>query len=69
MDVTIVGSITQVWSEIMTWITESIGSVQSIFFNPSSGLTFLGVLSVISLAIGITFLVIGVITNFLKLRS
>lgn len=61
-------AITQVWTEIMTWITTSLASVQTVFYD-GNALTFLGVLAVIGVAISIAFLVIGVIQNFLKLRS
>lgn len=63
-----VGEITTVWTEIMTWVTTSITSVQTVFYADNK-LTFLGTLTVISVAIGIAFLVIGVIQNFLKLRG
>ena len=63
-----VGAITTVWSEIMTWITTSLASVQTVFYADNA-LTFLGVLAVIGVAIGVAFLVIGVIQNFLKLRG
>lgn len=63
-----VTAITTVWTEIMTWITTSLASVQTVFYADNS-LTFLGVLAVISVAIGVAFLVIGVIQNFLKLRG
>lgn len=69
-----VGAITQVWTEIMTWITTSLGSIQDVFYTAGASgadgeLTFLGVLAVIGVAIGIAFLIIGVIQNFLRLRS
>lgn len=63
-----IGSITTVWTEVMTWITTSIGSVETVFYADNA-LTFLGTLSVITVAIGIAFLIIGVIQNFLKLRG
>lgn len=68
-----IDAITKVWSDVMVWITTSLGSVQEVFYtagsNGGSGsLTFLGTLSVISVAIGIAFLVIGVIQSFLRLR-
>lgn len=66
--------ITTVWTEIMTWVTTSLTSVQSIFYTPGASgaagsLTFLGVLAVIGVAIGVAFLIIGVVQNFLKLRG
>lgn len=63
-----IGTITTVWTEVMTWITTSLASVQAVFYNENA-LTFLGVLAVISVAIGIAFLLIGVIQNFLHLRG
>lgn len=63
-----VEAITNVWSEVMTWITTALGNVQSVFYT-ETGLTFLGTLAVIGVAIGIVFLIIGVIQNFLRLRS
>ena len=65
---TMISAITSVWSEIMTWITTSLASVQTVFYAEGA-LTFLGVLAVISVAIGVAFLVIGVIQNFLHLRG
>lgn len=66
-------AITKVWSDIMAWIVESLGSVQEVFYvvgeNGTGNLTFLGTLAVIGVAIAIVFLVIGVVQNFLRLRS
>lgn len=68
-----ISSITEVWTSIMTWVTTSLGNVQDVFYTTGTGgegeLTFLGVLAVISVAIGIVFLLIGVVQNFLHLRS
>ncbi len=65
-----INSITSVWTAIMTWISDSLGSVQELFYNTTdSTLTFLGTLSVIGVAIGVIFLLIGVIQNFLHLRG
>lgn len=52
----------------MSWITESLASVQTVFYSGTE-LTFLGILAVISVAIGVAFLMIGVIQNFLHLRG
>lgn len=69
-----VQAITTVWTEVMNWITEALTSVQDVFYTAgidggTGSLTFLGILAVIGVAIGIAFLVIGVIQNFLRLRS
>lgn len=63
-----IAAITGVWTEVMEWIVTSLASVQSVFYVEGA-LTFMGVLAVISVAIGIAFLVIGVIQNFLRLRG
>lgn len=63
-----IGAITTVWTDVMDWIVTSLASVQSVFYAEGA-LTFMGVLAVISVAIGIAFLVIGVIQNFLRLRG
>lgn len=62
------GSITQVWTDVMEWITTSLGSVQTVFYA-NDQLTFLGTLSVIGVSIGVGFLIIGVVQNFLHLRG
>ena len=69
-----IGSITSTWTSIMEWVTESLGDIQVVFYDATANsgdgaLTFLGVLAVISVAIGIVFLLIGVVQNFLHLRS
>lgn len=63
-----IGSITTTWTEVMNWVVESLGSVQTVFYDEGA-LTFLGTLAVIGVSIGIAFLVIGVVQNFLKLRG
>lgn len=68
MTESLIGSITLVWDKIMEWITTSLASVQTVFYAEGS-LTFLGVLAVIGVAIGVVFLIIGVVQNFLHLRG
>lgn len=63
-----IGAVTSVWTEVMTWITTSLGSVQTVFYADNN-LTFLGTLAVIGVSIGVGFLIIGVVQNFLKLRG
>ena len=69
-----IGDITTVWTEIMTWVTTSLGQVQDVFYTAGAAgepgeLTFLGVLAIVSVAIGIALLLVGIIQNFLHLRS
>lgn len=63
-----ISAITTAWTEIMSWVTTSLASVQTVFYAEGA-LTFLGTLAVISVAIGVCFLLIGVIQNFLHLRG
>lgn len=64
-----IGHITQVWTEVMNWLTTSLGSVQDVFYDADTGLTFLGTLAVIGVSIGIGLLIIGIVQRFLALRS
>lgn len=61
-------AIVNVWETMMSAITNMIGDAQTLFYT-EAGLTFLGTLSVIGVAVGVVFLVIGVIQNFLHLRG
>lgn len=68
----LVTSITEVWNAILEWIVGTFTDIQGVFYNTGAdggSLTFLGVLAVISVGIGMVFLLIGVIQNFLHLRS
>lgn len=65
----IISSITGVFGEIFTWIASVIPDVVAIFWATEGGLTFLGVLTLVALAISIFFLLMGLIQNFLHLRG
>lgn len=66
---TLPASMFDVFDEISEWITGAITDLQALFYNAETGLTFMGTLAVIGLGIGLIFLIIGVIQNFLRLRS
>lgn len=63
-----IGQITSTWTSIMTWVTTQLGAIQTVFYA-NEQLTFLGTLAIVSVGIGVTFLLIRVIQNFLKLRG
>lgn len=70
----IFAAISDVWSEVAAWLVEFIPTITAIFWTPAAdgtegSLTFLGVLAVISLAISVFFLIMGLIQNFLHLRG
>lgn len=70
----VVGAILEVFSGVGEWITSGVNAMIPMFWQAaetgSAGqLTFLGVLAVAGLAISVTFLLIGVIQNFLHFRG
>ena len=65
----LVVNMTEVWESIMTFIRTAFSDMQLVFVAADGSLSFLGVLAIISVGIGIAFLIMGVIQNFLHLRS
>lgn len=63
-----VTSITGVFFAMTSFIIGGINLVQPVFYA-NGGLTLLGSLAVIALAVGVAFLIIGVIQKFLALRG
>lgn len=68
MGTTLITAMTGVFDAIMDWLVTAINAVISLFWADGA-LTFLGVLSLVALAISIFFLVVGLIQNFLHLRG
>lgn len=69
MTSSVITAITSVFTAVMDWLMTAITTVIGVFYVADTGLTFLGVLAVIALAISIFFLLVGLITNFLQLRG
>lgn len=70
----IISAITGVFGAVSDWLVKFIPTLISLFWTPAAGetpgsLTFLGILAIISLAISIFFLVMGLIQNFLHFRG
>lgn len=65
---TVIESLTGVWTSIMTWITTSITSLESLFYNSETGLTFVGVLTVTALAISIVIMLVQMVRSFLRFQ-
>ena len=63
-----VGEITTVWTEIMTWVTTALGNVQTVFYA-NDKLTFIGTLCIVGVSVSISLLAVGIVQNFLKLRG
>lgn len=66
---TVLTAVLNVFTEVGEWITTAITNIMPIFYTTDGGLTFLGVLAVAGLAFSVTFLVIGLIQNFLHFRG
>lgn len=69
----VLDAVMDVFSNVASWIVETVPSVTELFWTTSTGgtgsLTFLGVLAVAGLAISVAFLLIGLIQNFLHFRG
>jgi hypothetical protein len=66
---TVLDNILSVFDSIGTWISDSVTNLMPMFYDSSTGLTFLGVLAVAGLAFSVIFLIIGLISNFLHFRG
>lgn len=62
-----------IWESVIGFFTDNFSSIQGMFWNEAGTgdghLTFLGILCVINVAVGVFFLIMGVIQNFLHLRT
>lgn len=58
-------AITDVFTEIGTWITSQVTALMPMFYTADTGLTFLGILAVAGLGFSVIFLIIGIIQRFL----
>lgn len=70
MSTALLTAIFAIFGDVGDWIVEMLGSITSLFWNATdNSLTFLGVLSLISLGISVIFLMIRVVQNFLHFRG
>lgn len=65
---TIVQSIFAIFTAIGEWMVDAVASMVPIFYVAETGLTLLGTLALIGLGISITFLLISVVTRFLRFK-
>ena len=61
----VITSITNVFTAMIEWIAGTFQKIVPIFYDAESGLTFLGTLSVVALAISVFLLLMGLIQRFL----
>ena len=58
-----------VFKGVGEWIPSAVNDLIPMFYDQTTGLTFLGVLAVAGLAFSVTFLVLGIIQKFLHFRG
>lgn len=65
----VIDSILAVFLAVAEWIVETIPKLTTLFWSAEGGLTFLGTCALLSLAVGVAFLLIGIIQRFLEFRA
>lgn len=70
----ILADIFEVFGAVGEYIVTAVEDISALFYTPAvngvgGDLTLLGVLAVVGLAFSVVFLIMGIITNFLNLRS
>ena len=68
-DLGVVDEVFSVFTKVGEWISSNLPTFVSLFYNSTTGLTFMGVLALCSLGISVCFLLLGIIQSFLKFRS
>lgn len=61
----LVNAVTEVFTAMSTWLVSAIEATLPVFYNAEDGLTIIGLLCVISVSIGIFFLIFGLIQRFM----
>lgn len=65
----VTSSILSVFSALVTWFVETLGDVTALFYVAETGLTFIGTITVIGVAIAVTLMVIAMIRSLLRLQN
>lgn len=63
---TVISSIMDVFSAILEWFADAFEAVTAMFYSAETGLTFIGVVSVLTLGIAVFTLVIGWIRGLIR---
>jgi hypothetical protein len=64
---TIVESFVGIWSAIMSFFVDLFPDISALFYTPDTGLTFVGVLAVVSAGVGLIALIFGWVRSFLSM--
>ena len=65
----LVSDVFEVFGLIADWFVESIPKLFVLFYSSESGITLLGIMALVSIGVGVFFLLAGFVQNFFKLRS
>ena len=64
----VLDSILAVFTAMGEWLIDSVNMMVGLFYSAETGLTFIGTVSICSLAMGVAFLLIGLVQKFLRFR-
>lgn len=65
-----VGSITELWTALSTWIIATVQQILPLFYNTETeDLTILGIMVVVSVGIGLFLLLMNIVTSFFGFRQ
>lgn len=65
----VISSVMAVFTAILEWFGTAFETASGLFYNSESGLTLIGVVSVLTLGIGVVTLVFGWIRSIIKGRG
>lgn len=68
MESNVLTHVFEVFTAVITWMTESLGALTPVFWSASGGLTFIGVLACAGLAISVGLLVFNIVRGFLRFQ-
>lgn len=66
---TLITTILSVFTQVVEWITGAVNAVVPMFYSAETGLTLIGTMSIITVAFGVCFLIVGLIQRFMGFRS
>lgn len=66
---TVIEKILEVWTLLVNWFTDSIGSITEVFYSPETGLTFLGGLTILSIALGVATMIVATVRSYLQMKA
>ena len=62
----LIQSILTIWTAISTWFISTMGELLGIFYDPTTGITILGIMAFAGIGVGLIFLLLGLVRKFFK---